>query len=84
MIIHTWRTIIGHVPNDIYMQFVDNRLFGVYAIVLALRKYVTSKDKAFYDRSFHVKTAELWNLLPAKTKDFDSLDKFKISLLQMM
>ena len=51
---------------------------GVQAIIPALKKHTTSKAKAFYDISFHVKAAQLWNLLPAKTKDFDSLDNFKI------
>ena len=80
IIIHTWQTITGHVPTCIVesMYFVESGRFGVQAIILALKKRTTSKVKACYDRSVHVKAAQLWNLLPSK--DFDSLDKFKISL----
>ena len=66
MIIHTWKTITGHVPNDIGMRF------GVQAIVSVLKKHATRKAKACYDISFHVKAVQLWKLLPAKIKDFDS------------
>ena len=78
--IHTWKTITGYVPNDLGMQFVESRQFGIQATVPSLKTSASRKAKACYDKSFHVKAAQLWNLLPAATKDFDSLDKFKISL----
>ena len=62
------------------IQFVKSRRFGIQATVPSLKTSAPSKAKACYDKSFHVKAAQLWNLLPATTKDFDSLDKFKISL----
>ena len=80
IIIHTWKTITGYVPNDLEMQFVKSRRFGIQAIVPSLKTSASSKAKACYDKSFHVKAAQLWDLLPATTKNFDSLDKFKISL----
>ena len=56
------------------------RRFGIQTTVPSLKTSASSKAKACYDNSFYVKAAQLWNLLPAKTKDFDFLDKFKISL----
>ena len=80
IIIHTWKTIMGHVPNDLNMQFVENRRFGIQVVVPALNKAASSKAKTCYDNSFRVKAVQLWNLLPTETKDFASLDKFKTSL----
>ena len=80
IIIHTWKTITGYVPNDLEMQFVESSRFGIQATVPSLKTSASSKAKASYDKSFHVKAAQLWNLHPATTKNFDSLDKFKISL----
>ena len=80
IIIHTWKTIAGYVPNDLDMQFVESRRFGIQATVPSLKTSASSKAKACYDKFFHVKAAQLCNLLPAATQDFDSLDKCKISL----
>jgi len=80
IIIHTWKTIAGYVPNDINMEFVENRRFGTQVVVPTMTKTASSRAKTFYDRSFGVKAAQLWNLLPAETKTFESLDRFKISL----
>ena len=93
IIIHTWKTITGYVPNDLGMQFVESRRFGKQATVPSLKTSPSNKAKACYEKSFHVKDLKLWNLLPATTKDaqlcnllpattkdFDSLDKFKRAL----
>ena len=80
IITHTWKTITTYVPNDPDIQFVESRRFGIQATVPSLKTSAPSKAKACYDKCFHVKAAQLWNLLPATTKDFDSLDNFKISL----
>jgi len=71
---------MGYVPNDLNMQFVVNKRYGIQVAVPGLNKTATAKAKTCYDRSFHVKASQLWNLLPADAKDFQSLDKFKISL----
>ena len=65
IIIHTWKTITGYVPNALDMQFVESRRFGIQATVPYLKTSASSKAKACYDKSFHVKAAQLWNLLPA-------------------
>ena len=74
------------VPNDIGMKFVDNKRLGTRAVVPAFNRISTMimKAKTYYDNSFGVKAAQLWNLLPAEAKTFHSLDKFKISLSKFL
>ena len=57
IIIHTWKTITGYVHNDLGMQFVESRRFGIQTTVPSLKTSASSKAKACYDKSFHVKTA---------------------------
>ena len=80
IIIHIWKTITGYVPNDLCMQFVESRRFEIQTTVPSSKTSASSKAKACYDKSFHVKAAQLCNLLPATTKDFNYLEKFKIAL----
>ena len=46
IIIHTWKTITGYVPNDLEMQFVESRRFGIQATVPSLKTSASSKAKA--------------------------------------
>ena len=71
-------------PNDINMKFTGNIRLGIRAVVPALHKSATTKAQTCYDNSFRVKAAQLWNLLPQKTKTFESLEKFKISLSKFL
>lgn len=84
IIIHTWKIIMDIVPNDIGMKFVDNKRLGTRAVVPAFNRISTMKAKTYYDNSFGVNAAQLWNLLPAEAKTFHSLDKFKISLSKFL
>ena len=69
---------------DIGMKFVDNKRLGTRAVVPAFNRISTMKAKTYYDNSFGVNDAQLWNLLPAEAKTFHSLDKFKISLSKFL
>ena len=80
MVASARKTITGYIPNDLDMQFVESRRFGIQATVPSLKTSASSKAKACYNKSFRVKAAQQWNLLASTTKDLDSLDKFKISL----
>ena len=79
-IIHTWKIIQGIAPNDIAMEFTENKRQGIQVTIPSLNKPSSAKAKTCYDNSFHVKAAKLWNILPKETKTFDSLDNFKTSL----
>ena len=59
IIIHTWKTITGDVPNDLGMQCVESRRFGIQATVPSLKTSASSKAKACYDKSVYVKAAQL-------------------------
>ena len=59
IIIHSWKTITGYVPNDLDMQFVKSRRFGIQTTVPSLKTSASSKAKACYDRYFQVKAAQL-------------------------
>ena len=72
------------VPNDIGMKFFNNKRLGTRPVVPAFNRTSTMKAKTYYDNSFGVKAAQLWNLLPAEAKTFHSLDKFKISLSKFL
>ena len=84
ILIHTWKTIKGTVPNDLNMTFVENSRHGIQTAVPALTKTSSAKAKTCYDNSFHVKAAQLWNILPKDTKAFESLDTFKTSLSKFL
>ena len=68
------------VPNDINLKFVQNKRLGTRAVVPSLHRTASKKALTSYDNSFAVKATQLWNILPASTKTFESLDKFKVSL----
>ena len=80
ILIHTWKVIQGIVPNDLNMTFFQHPRHGIRTKVPALNKEATSKAKTYYDNSFHVKAAKLWNILPPYVKDHKSLDAFKTAL----
>ena len=80
IIIHTWKTIKGSVPNDLEMKFSVSKRYGIQVTVPFLKNTSSSKAKSCYDNSFHVKAAQLWNILHKDVKTFESLDKFKVSL----
>ena len=65
IIIHTWKTITGYVPNDLEIQFVESRRFGIQATVPSLKTSASSKAKACYDKSFNVKATQCTAMEPS-------------------
>ena len=66
------------VPNDIGMKFVDNKRLGTRAVVPAFNRISTMKAKTYYDNSFGVNAAQLWNLLPpSRSKDIPLVRKIQ-------
>ena len=64
MIIHVWKILHGHAPNDIGMEFQQQHRRGVKAIVPLFRNAAQKSVSTVYDNSFGVKAARLWNILP--------------------
>ena len=79
-IIHVWKLINNFCPNDINMEFKEHPRLGIRAVIPTLNTQATKAASTLYDNSFAVKATQLWNILPASTKTFESLDKFKVSL----
>ena len=80
IIIRTWKIIKGSVSNDLLIKFATNKRHDILVIVQALKKSSSTKAKTYYDNSFHVKAAQLCNILPKETKSSGSLEIFKASL----
>ena len=77
-IIHVWKIINDHAPNDINMQFKDHPRLGIRALIPPLNNKVQMSIRSDYDCSFGVRAAQLWNALPADITTLKSLESFKI------
>ena len=80
IIIHTWKIVHGHAPNDIGMEFKSNSRRGLKAVVPSLYPKAQTSMSTHYHNSFGVKAARLWNLLPKEVNEKCDLESFKASL----
>ena len=80
-IIHVWKILNGHAPNDVGMQFETRERHGIKAMIPPTSKVAQLSVRSDYDRSFKIRAAQLWNLLPAVT---GKLDSFKIGLCRFL
>ena len=79
-IIFVWKIKYNLVPNDINLEFsTNNRRSGSVAIVKPMPRS-TGKLLSMFENSFIVKSAKLWNKLPLKLTQVDSLTVFKSQL----
>ena len=79
-IIFVWKIKYNLVPNDINLEFsTNNRRSGSVAIVKPMPRSA-GKLLSMFENSFIVKSAKLWNKLPLKLKQVDSLTVFKSQL----
>ena len=79
-IIHVWKIRNGLAPNDTEIQFADHQRLGVRASIPAINRKAQMSIKADYDRSFRVRAAQLFNMLPADLRGVSTLDAFKSGL----
>ena len=68
MIIHVWKIIHNHAPNDLGMEFPP------------FNKQAPNSARTLYDSSFAIRAGMLWNRLPQNENLCDQLDSFKILL----
>ena len=80
IIIHTWKIVNGHAPNDIDMIFKTNSRLGLKAVVPPHHPKAQKSVSTHYHNSFGVKSARLWNLLPKTVSAKSTLDTFKVAL----
>ena len=84
MIIHVWKILHGHAPNDIGMEFQQQHRRGVKAIVPLFRNAAQKSVSTVYDNSFGIKAARLWNILPQDVNKQTDLGPFKVELGKFM
>ena len=61
-------------PNGIEFQFADHQRLGVRANIPAIKRKAQMSIKADYERSFRVRAAQLFNLLPADLRSAPRVD----------
>ena len=80
IIICLWKIKNGLSPNSINMEFKYNtRKVAIKAVLKPLPK-IKGKVLTTYEESFVIRSAKLWNCLPAKLTFLTSLNVFKVSL----
>ena len=80
IIFHLWKIRNGIYPNSIGMDFkINPRTSSTLAVIKPLPK-IRGKILTLYDESFIIKSAKLWNILPAELTNISSLELFKKGL----
>ena len=67
-------------PNDIGVGFQHSKRLGIKAEIPMLSRKSQLSVRADYDKSFRVRAAQLFNILPADTRSITKLDCFKAEL----
>ena len=82
--IHVWKIYNGLAPNDVGFEFQTHQRFGVKATIPPINTKAQVAVRVDYDKSFRVKAAQLYNLLPPELKSIpvlgsaDSWNSFQI------
>ena len=82
LIIHMWKIINGHAPNDISVKHYQHNRLGVKCRIPDLPNSAPRSAKTAYDHSFSVRGPQLWNILPREINSITSLDLFKRRMTQ--
>ena len=77
---YTWKALNGLAPNDIGFKFQLNKRLGIKAEIPTINKRSQMSVRADYDKTFRVRGAQLFNILPADLGSITSLDSFKVGL----
>ena len=78
-IIHVWKILWKHAPNDIQMGFHDNLRLGPVAEIPKL-KSKRQHINTLRNQSFSCHGPRLFNILPKELKMLDNLPSFKLQL----
>ena len=80
IIIHMWKILHEHCPNDLNICFSDPSRHGIKAIVPSLNKTSSQRFQSLYDSSFAVIGPRLWNIIPSNLHTIEDPLQFKIKL----
>ena len=79
-IIHIWKILNGHAPNDIGLTTYTNNRLGIKIALPAINHKSQSSVRSDYENSFRIKGSRLWNLLPRSINTITDLDILKVEL----
>ena len=79
-IIHIWKILQDHAPNDIGIKFQTHDRRGVKITLPPLNTKVQASVRTDYENSFKINASRLWNLLPQEVNTVTTLDPFKVAL----
>ena len=80
ILIHLWKVKNNIYPNSIEIQFKENTRTQAARAVLKPMSKIKGKVLTSYEESFIIKSAKLWNILPAKLTKITTLPMFINSL----
>lgn len=83
-IVHVWKILNGLAPNDIGFKFQTHQRLGIKAEIPAINKRSQLSVRSDYDKTFRVRAAQLFNLLPPALGSITSLDGFKVELSRFL
>ncbi|XP_063676111.1 uncharacterized protein LOC134812558 [Bolinopsis microptera] len=83
-IIHVWKILNEHAPNDTGFEFKSHQRHGIKAEIPAMNKSAQLSVRTDYDNSFRVRAAQLFNVLPSELRSITLLDSFKVGLGRFM
>ena len=83
-IVHVWKILNGHAPNDIGFKFQSHQRLGIKAEIPPINKRSQMSVRTDYDKTFRVRAAQLFNLLPTALGSITSLDAFKVGLSRFL
>ena len=76
-IVYVWKILNGLAPNDVGFKFHTHQRLGIRAEIPPISKRSQLSVRTDYDKTFRVRAAQLFNLLPAALGSITSLDAFK-------
>jgi hypothetical protein len=80
IIIHIFKIINDMAPNDLCLEWYNNKRLGIKVKIPKLDYNVPKYAFSLMESSFRISGAKLWNLLPAEVNTQHVLDPFKIKL----
>ena len=80
VIIHMFKILNFTVCNDVGISFHDHPRLGLLADLPSLRMHSSLKAKTLFDSSFSVLGPKLWNRVPRRVKESQTLISFKTKL----
>ena len=83
-IIHVWKILNEHAPNDISFEFRSHQRHGIKAEIPPMNKSAQLSVRSDYDNTFRVRAAQLFNVLPSELRSITILDSFKVGLDRFM